>query len=354
MLDSRLPDPQASIYPWQQQAWDQLQQSRARLPHAFLLHGDAGSGKTDFATHFANSLLCQRPQAGGHACGTCDACGWFRQYSHPDFRRVRPEILDEGDAGDAEEGDAEPRKAAKTTKTPSKDIRIEQVRALAGFMNLSTHRNGMRVVLLYPAESLNTASANALLKTLEEPPPQTVILLVCHRVDRLLPTILSRCRKFAMPMPDHAQALAWLQDQGVTNADVWLAEQGGAPLAAFEQAQAGGRELLDDFLQHLARPGREAALAAAERLQKAPVPALVAWMQRWLFDVFSCKLSGTIRYYPRHRSHITSLAARADVDDLMAGWQALTHRRAVAEHPLSAKLFIEDMLLDYARIFSRG
>ena len=223
-------------------------------------------------------------------------------------------------------------------------------------MNLSTHRNGMRVVLLYPAESLNTASANALLKTLEEPPPQTVILLVCHRIDRLLPTILSRCRKFAMPMPDRAEALAWLQAQGVKDADVWLAEQGGAPLAALEQAQAqvGERELLDDFLQHLARPGRETALATAERLQKAPVPALVAWLQRWLFDVFSCKLSGTIRYYPRHRSHLTALAARADVGDLMAGLQALTQRRAVADHPLSAKLFIEDMLLDYARIFSRG
>ena len=346
--------PQSSIYPWQVQAWDQLQQARSRLPHAILLHGDAGSGKTDFASHFAQSLLCQRPLAGGHACGVCDACGWFSQYSHPDFRRVRPEILDEGDGAGAEDGEVEPRKVAKSTKAPSKNIRIEQVRALSGFMNLSTHRNGMRVVLLYPAESLNTASANALLKTLEEPPPQTVILLVCHRVDRLLPTILSRCRKFALPMPDRPQALAWLQAQGVQDADVWLAEQGGAPLAALEQAQAGGRELLDDFLQQLARPSRETALATAERLQKAPVPALVAWLQRWLFDVFSCKLSGTIRYYPRHRSQLTALAARADVNALLKALQALTQRRAIAEHPLSAKLFIEDMLLDYARIFSRG
>ena len=330
-----------------------MQQARGRLPHAILLHGDAGSGKTDFANHFAQSLLCQRPLAGGQACDVCAACGWFSQYSHPDFRRVRPEILDEGEGADAEDGEAEPRKA-KSTKAPSKDIRIEQVRALASFMNLSTHRNGMRVVLLYPAENLNNAAANALLKTLEEPPSQTVILLVCHRIDRLLPTILSRCRKVALPMPDRPQALAWLQAQGVQDADVWLAEQGGAPLAALEQAQAGGRELLDDFLQQLARPGRETALATAERLQKAPVPALVAWLQRWLFDVFSCKLSGTIRYYPRHRNQLTALAARADVNDLLQALQALTQRRAIAEHPLSAKLFIEDMLLDYAQIFSRG
>ena len=343
---------QSPIYPWQQTAWEQLQQARSRLPHAILLHGDTGSGKTDFATHFAQALLCQRPLAGGFACGACDACGWFGQYSHPDFRRVRPEILDDGDGADADDNEAEPRKAAKSTKAPSKDIRIEQVRALAGFMNLSTHRNGMRVVLLYPAESLNTASANALLKTLEEPPPQTVIVLVCHRIDRLLPTILSRCRKFAMPMPGRADALAWLQAQEVKDADIWLAEQGGAPLSALAQAHAGGRELLDDFLQQLGRPGREAALATAERLQKAPVPELVAWLQRWLYDVSSCKLSGTIRYYPRHRTQLVALAARADINELLAGVQAMTQRRAIAEHPLASRLFIEDMLLDYARIFS--
>ena len=354
-MDASNPDHQPlSIYPWQLDAWTQLQHARSRLPHAILLHGDAGSGKTDFATQFAQSLLCQRPLPGGHACGKCDACGWFSQYSHPDFRRVRPEILEDGDGPDAEEGEAEPRKAAKSTKAPSKEIRIEQIRALAGFMNLSTHRNGMRVVLLYPAESLNTASANALLKTLEEPPPHTVLLLVCHRIDRLLPTILSRCRKFAMPMPDRPEALAWLQTQQVKDADVWLAEQGGATLAALDQSRVGTRELLDDFLIQLARPGRETALASADRLQKAPVPELVAWLQRWLFDVFSCKLSGTIRYYPRHRTQLSALAARADVNVLLAALASLTQRRAIADHPLAARLFIEDMLLDYARIFSRG
>ena len=345
----------AQIYPWQAEAWTSVQHLRAKLPHALLLHGAAGTGKTDFAARFAQSLLCQRPLADGHPCDQCPACGWFVQYSHPDFRRLRPDILDDGDGEadvDAEADIKSATKTAKATKAPSKDIRIEQVRALAGFMNLSTHRNGYRVVLLYPAETMNNASANALLKTLEEPPANTLLLLVSNRIDRLLPTILSRCRKFAMPVPDQAQALSWLQTQGVTEPDLWLAEQGGAPLAALAQAQAGGRAELDEFLQQLARPGRDAALAMAEKLQKAAVPELVAWLQRWLFDVFSCKLSGTIRYYPRHREQLTALAARADVTALMAGLQAVAQRRAVAEHPLAPKLFIEDMLLDYARIFS--
>ncbi len=344
---------QTQLLPWQQNAWLALQQLRGRMPHAILLHGAAGTGKRAFATCLAQSLLCNAPLPDGQPCGACDACGWFVQYSHPDFRRVRPEILDEdGDAGDGEAGEAEVKKTAKAAKAPSKDIRIEQVRALAGFMNLSTHRNGNRVVLLYPAESLNTASANALLKTLEEPPPSTILILVSNRIDRLLPTILSRCRKFAMPMPERGKALAWLQLQQVSDADVWLDEQGGAPLAALEQSQAGGRVELDAFLEYLARPSRAAALAMAEKLQKAALPDLVVWMQRWLYDVFSSKLSGTIRYYPRHARQLQALAAQADVRRLMAGLQAVAQRRAIADHPLSARLFIEDMLLDYVGIFS--
>jgi DNA polymerase-3 subunit delta' len=155
---------------------------------------------------------------------------------------------------------AAPRTKKAKTKTASKEIKIEQIRSLADFMNISTHRQGLRVVVLYPAEALNMPASNALLKTLEEPPPGTVFLLASNGLDRLLPTILSRCRKFALPMPDHAEALAWLQAQGVQDADGWLREQGGAPLAALAQAETGSREELDTLLQVLAQPSVESAL----------------------------------------------------------------------------------------------
>jgi DNA polymerase III subunit delta' len=341
-----------SLYPWQDAAWQQLQQLRRQLPHALLFHGPEGVGKTAFAERFAQSLLCQSPAADGQPCGACDSCGWFAQYSHPDYRRVRPEALEEDGAAESEEGDTgEGRKAGKSAKAPSREIKIDQVRALADFMNISTHRQGMRVILLYPAEALNTAAANALLKTLEEPPPDTMFLLVSNSLDRLLPTILSRCRKFALSMPRQEEALAWLAGQGVDDADVWLAEQGGAPLAAHAMAQSSVREMMDEFLQMLAKPGTDAALRAAERLQKTPVTDLVAWLQRWLYDVFSLKLSGRIRYYPRYRKELAVLAGQVRVEAILQTLKRLGERRAVAEHPLAAKLFIEDMLLDYARLF---
>ena len=337
-------------FPWQDEAWAQLQQLRARLPHAILFHGPEGIGKTAFAERFAQSLLCQTPLADGDACGACDSCGWFSQYNHPDYRRVRPEILEEDSAeGDDVEGDG--KKSAKAAKTPSREIKIDQIRSLADFMNISTHRQGMRIVLLYPAEALNTMAANALLKTLEEPPPHTVFLLVCNGLDRLLPTILSRCRKFALPMPSRQQALAWLSAQGITQPDAWLAEQGGAPLAAFAMAQSGSREILDEFLASLAKPTIDGALKTAERLQKTPVGDLVAWLQRWLYDVFSMKLSGTIRYYPRYEKDLTVLAGRVELPNLLRALKSLNERRAIAEHPLSARLFIEEMLIDYVHLF---
>jgi len=330
------------IYPWQQNAWRQLQTLRERMPHAILFHGAAGIGKADFIEQFAQALLCESVRPDGHACGECASCGWFLQQNHPDYRRIRPESMEDDPSDDAEAGEDK-----KKSKTPSKEIKIEQIRSLADFMNISTHRQGLRVVVLYPAEALNMPASNALLKTLEEPPPGTVFLLASNSLDRLLPTILSRCRKFAMPMPNHAEALAWLKEQGVPDADSWLREQGGSPLAAAAQAETGNREELDSFLQYLAHPSVEGALRTADKLQKVPLSALVSWQQRWLYDVFSYKLSGNIRYYPRYQRELAGLADKVHVSRLMAALKGANERRATSDHPLSPKLFIEDMLLDY-------
>jgi len=334
------------IYPWQQTAWTRLQQMRERLPHAILFHGPAGIGKADFIETFAQALLCENVQADGHACGACASCGWFVQHNHPDYRRVRPEALEDEPAPEGEEG-GEGDKKSKSTKAPSKEIKIEQIRNLADFMNISTHRQGLRVVVLYPAEALNMPASNALLKTLEEPPPGTVFLLASNGLDRLLPTILSRCRKFALPMPDHPAALAWLKEQGVPDADSWLREEGGAPLAARTQAENGSREELEALLHFLARPSTDSALRSAEKLSKTPLSALVAWQQRWLYDLLSVKLSGVVRYYPRYQKELAALAGHVHTANVLRAVKSANERRAVADHPLSAKLFVEDMLLDY-------
>src|SRR3569832_1729497 len=145
------------IFPWQSSSWASLQQMRSRLPHAILIHGLQGVGKTQFAEYVAQSLLCEMPDAEGHACGACASCGWYLQYGHPVYRRVRQEILDENEPVESEEGadaasDITP---AMFGMASSKEIKIDLFWALASFMNISTHRQGRRVLLLYPAEARN-------------------------------------------------------------------------------------------------------------------------------------------------------------------------------------------------------
>ena len=343
------------LFSWQTDSWQQLNALRMRMPHAILLHGSEGIGKTVFAEHLAKSLLCEAAGADGHACGNCVSCGWFDQYSHPDYRRVRPELLDEedsisGEGGDGNEPEAE-KKTAKSSKAPSKEIVINQVRALADFMNISTHRQGLRVIVLYPAEALNVPAANALLKSLEEPNANSVFILVSNGLDKLLPTILSRCHKFPLGMPAKEQALEWLGTQQLKNAEAWLAQQGGAPLSALKIAQSENRSDYDEFLRQLCSPGVEVSLKIAEKMQKMDVPITVACLQRWLYDIFSYKQSGRIRYYPSYSKELARLAKQVEMNSLLKIIKSTGERQAIASHPLSAKLFIEDMLLEYSALF---
>src|ERR1700748_520770 len=238
------------IYPWQHDDWNTLQGLRASWPHALLFHGLAGSVKVDFARHLAKGLLCEAPQPEGQPCGHCVACTWFAQGNHPDFRVVCPESLAAENPGSAQASASGGESAAesddgkdgsKKTKTLSKEIKIEQVRALLDFCALGSHRGGARVVLLYPAEALNTAAADGLLQTLHEPTEGVCFLLVTQRIDRLLPTVISRCRQWPLAIPDPAAASAWLIEQGIEGgakqAAQTLAEAGGAPLAALAIAR---------------------------------------------------------------------------------------------------------------------
>ena len=185
------------MYSWQNSQWQQIMQ-RTSLPHALLLRGRAGTGKHDFAVDLAQSLLCSKPKQ-TRACGVCPSCVWFAEGGHPDFRLISPEDADESE-------DAPKKKATKKSQ-----ISVAQIRQLIDYLSLSSHQvNSRRVILISPAETLNLASANALLKMLEEPPANTLFLLVTSQPQRLLPTILSRCQAIDMPLPSKADALSWL------------------------------------------------------------------------------------------------------------------------------------------------
>ncbi|MCQ0030825.1 DNA polymerase III subunit delta' [Burkholderia glumae] len=341
------------IYPWQTDDWDRLQALRAHWPHALLLHGQAGIGKLRFAQHLAQGLLCESPQGNGEPCGTCPACTWFGQGNHPDYRIVLPEALaGEAPGAAAEEPKADADEGGKKTRTPSKEIKIEQVRGLLDFVGVGSHRGGARVVVLYPAEALNVAAANALLKTLEEPPAGVVFLLVSARLDRLLPTIVSRCRQWPMTVPSHAAAVAWLEAQQVGDAAALLAEAGGAPLAALALASDEHRPLRDWTLAQLAAGARCDPFACGESLQKLPVPLVLGWLQRWLYDLLAERCAGRPRYFPAQRDALARCAAALDAEAFTRFMKTVTRQRMVENHPLNARLVFEELFLGYRALYA--
>ncbi|WP_320534593.1 DNA polymerase III subunit delta' [Robbsia andropogonis] len=369
------------LYPWQSASWNALTaqlQPNGRFAHALVIHGQAGIGKEAFARHLAQALLCEEghgPHAmRGRPCGRCPACHWFEQGNHPDFHAVYPENLapplptsTDGDVsekggkaakgkatdGDVGEGDTK-------GKALSKEIKIEQIRALLTFCGIGAHRGGRRVVLVYPAEALNGAAANALLKTLEEPPVGVMFLMVSANLDRLLPTIISRCRQWPLAGPDRALASEWLAAQpGVPSpmaARDALAQTGGAPLAAHalfgDPHHAALLPLRDGLIQQWSAGAQCDAFACADAVQKTAVPIVLGWLQRWVYDLASVTLTGQIRYFPAHATALRRCAMQADAMVLMQFQQALLRERMTEQHPLNARLVFESLFVRYRAVFS--
>ena len=208
--------------------------------HALLVHGSVGIGVLPFALTLAQAWLCEGEDLHKSApCGRCGSCRLVQSHLHPDLQVLMPELLRREHEWLRVEDKAEGDDAKSKTSKPSKQIRIDEVRSVIDRVFKTSGRGRGKVVVLHPAEALNLQSANALLKTLEEPPPGTRILLSCADPAVLLPTVRSRCQFLRLATPALSQATAWLAAQGVAQPDVLLSACSGRPLDALALAQAG-------------------------------------------------------------------------------------------------------------------
>jgi DNA polymerase-3 subunit delta' len=377
------------IYSWQKEVWRRLAQLQGRTfeqrgnafsasstsqVHALLLKGRKGLGKLAFANFLAKSRLCENPSIEGEPCENCASCRWFEQGTHPDFRLVEPEALSGeasavtgtsddswSDSGANAEAEAETAGVAgvgagtetggaKSRKKPSKQISVGQIRDLADFINISSHQNGYRIILVHPAETMNAAAANALLKNLEEPPGQTLFILVAHQAQHLLPTIRSRCLQIAMPAPTPLVASGWLKQQGIKNAETCLASAGYAPLAALELNDNAYLEQHNAFVKHISDATNFNPVFLADAMQKSDLPTVVNWMQKWCYDLLSFRTAGKIRYHVDRFSAIQPLALGINLRSLITYLRTLTKTQQLASHPLNPRLFLEEMLFSYAAV----
>ena len=328
--------------PWHREQFQALAERTGhagRLPHAMLFTGTGGIGKRQFAHAVAQGMLCERGSAALNACGACESCHWMAGDSHPDCRVLQPELAEAGD-------DDEPVKRKKP------EISIAQIRALYDFINLTAHRGGLKVVVIQPAEAMNLNAANALLKSLEEPPADTRFLLVADRPAMLPATIRSRCQQLALTPPTNEESLQWLATQNIKDAGLALAQAGGAPLLAMQYADAEYLEQRKQFLDGLAAREFD-ALGVAARHATQPVPPLIQWLQRWTYDMVSLKCTGRIRYNPDRQDALARTAGRINALEMLRFHRELVRFQRVIYHPLNPRLLLEDLMMRYGALVSQ-
>ncbi len=228
-------------YPWQASIWQKLSapfqtgiKNNEHFPHASLFAGVSGIGKKDLALYFAKSLLCQSPQCHSEnqlePCGHCRSCQLFNTGNHPDFQQI-------------------------TTPEDKKVIPVDAIRELIDWSVQSSQMDGRKVIIIEPAEAMNSSSSNSLLKTLEEPVANTFIILLSHKKLALLPTIRSRCQTIDIALPDASEATQWLEQSGCSQSQLMLSLASGAPLRALELSQSKQlevRQMIIDALMSIA------------------------------------------------------------------------------------------------------
>jgi DNA polymerase-3 subunit delta' len=334
--------PWMPLLPWQSRAAAALLSRRDTFPHALLITGQRGIGKHALSLGLAQGLLCEAPQENGLACGTCAGCHYAIAGQHPDLLRLELVQIDE------KSGELE----------AIEQIAIDDVRGLIEFVQLTSHRQRAKVAVIAPAERMNAAAANALLKTLEEPPAGTYLILVSDAPARLAPTIVSRCRKLPAPRPTADEARTWLASQGVKEPELALAQAAGAPLAALLHADPAAQDERRVWVAALSAPEALSVTALAARIdaagkeeRRARLASVVDWLIAWTADLARVAVGAEARQNPDASTALSSLAHRVARVPLFRYHRSLLRQRALLAHPLVPRLVAEALLIDYRDLF---
>lgn len=306
-----------SLRPWHADAWARLQARRERdaLPHALLLAGPAGLGKRDFLAAFVKGLLCQHPRD-GEPCGVCRSCQLVAAGTHPDVVALSFGLRKDG-----------------VTRS---EIVVDQIRDLSARLAMSSQFGGWQIATVDPADAMNAAAANALLKTLEEPTQSTLLILVADQPARLPATIRSRCQRVDFVVPSRAESLDWLAAEGVKDAAAALDAAAGNPGMARTWTADGALKQRGEVRHDLKAlaAGRGDTMEIVKRWQVAE-PARYLWFAaQAATDELRARAGGTA----------TPLESQLD-DEALDAWYGKANRaRDALRGPLRADLVLLELL----------
>ena len=237
-------------------------------------------------------------------------------------------------------------------------IPVDRIRALTAWAQLSSHRGRAKVAVIVPAEAMHHSAANALLKTLEEPPPATYLILVAHQPGRIPATLRSRCRRMTIARPDPALAQAWLAARGIPEPALLLAQASGAPLSALAMADPAEQAERAAWMEALARPQTMSPVALAARIEAAPrdqrkemLGRALDWLIAWTADLARVAAGGAALRNVDFAAALGSLASAVAPVPLFRYHRALLRQRELVTHPLSPRLVAEAVLIGYRELF---
>ena len=312
--------------------------SRARAmdrAHALLVCGPAGAGHLELGLLLAQRWLCEASDQAARPCGRCGSCHLLRTRVHPDLLIVVPDAL-RVKLGWVDEDATAPKSEAK----PSRDIRVEQVRQAITWSQQTSGRGRGKFLFLHPANALNAVSANALLKTLEEPPGQLRLLFTSTDPEALLPTVRSRLQRLTLALPAASEALTWLAARGIAEPSALLALAGGSPIEALALVEEG---MTAAWVAAL--PQRVAA-GDAMPLRGRPIPRVVELLIKLAHDAIAVSVGALPRYFPQ-----ASVLPVADLPAWVEWQRALLHTSRYDEHPWNAALLIESLVSHGTRVW---
>ena len=318
-----------NIYPWQKKTWDSLFLNKTKMPHAFIFYGAQSSEINSFVSELVKSILCSEPSFDNFACNLCKNCLWG-EANHPDLKIV--------------DNDLDKDQSANI-------INISNVRKIKRFLELTSHQsNGKKIVVLYNSEKLTVAASNALLKTIEEPPNDCLIILTINDLANILPTVTSRCRLVSFSKPSNEEAKEVLEKTNNSDLIHNLNLYNNSPL-----------ELIDDKDKLLnvntilieLKKGKEIDLM---KINNVWIDNGLVWivnlLQKWSYELLLSKLSAGNNYFPSDKQVVRDLSLNADLNKLLTFQKSLNKIKSYAKTSVNKEINLNSVMIEYKKIFN--
>ena len=318
-----------NIYPWQKKTWDSLFLNKTKMPHAFIFYGTQSIEINSFVSELVKSFLCSKPSIDNFACNECQNCLWGEAH-HPDLKIV--------------DNDLDKDQSANI-------INVSNVRKIKKFLELTSHQsNGKKIVVLYNAEKLTVAASNALLKTIEEPPNDCLIILTINDLANILPTVTSRCRLVSFPKPSNVEAKEVLEKTNNSDLIHNLNLYNNSPL-----------ELIDDKDKLLnintilieLKKGKEIDLMKINNIWiDNGLVWIVNLLQKWSHELLLSKLSGGYTYFPGDKQVVHDLSLKANLSKLLTFQKSLIKIKSYAKTAVNKEINLNSVMIEYKKIFN--